>query len=329
MISFRERSPVVIGLASLVGITIGLGFAFYLNRIPFIARDYDVKAEFADAAGLTIENEVRVAGIKVGKVTAVELLRDRVLVSMEIDDGIDIPKKATAKISLKTILGTKLVAIDAAGRAPFLEEGDTIPLAQTSIPFEIFQASNSGVELLSEIDADRLNEGFQALADISDDPNRNLARALEGGAEVTGALASQSDALQSLLVRGDELLETLDESSPEIQQLLADGDRVLQLLSARRDTVQSLLRNTERLLGSFGGLLRDNRPQIDSILRDLHTTLLVVDANLAELEQAVRLLGPTSESFARITWRGRWAGICIFALEAAPPTASNPVDCGP
>ena len=340
MISFRERNPIAIGIASIIGITLGLVLAFYANRFPFIAQNYELKAEFADAAGLTPENEVRVAGIKVGKVTDVRLMKDRVLISMEIDDGIEIPRNSPAEISLKTILGTKFVAIDARGDADPYEDGDVIPLEDTSIPFEIYQASNAGVALLEDIDADQLNEGFKALANLTDDPNRNLARALDSGSQVAATLAGRSAELESLLRQGDELLATLDESSPEIQSLLENGDQVLDLLARRRATVQSLLINTDRLLASFGGLLRDNRAHIDSILRDLHAALVIVDRNLAELEEAVRILGPSSESFGRDVFRGRWATVCIMAMNAyiagdtpvsagtgAPGTPQGPVDC--
>ena len=325
MTSFRERGPIPIGIASLIGITLGLLFAFYFKRIPFFANNYTLKAEFADAAGLGPENEVRVAGIKVGKVTAVELLKDHVLVSMQIENGVDIPKRSRAAISLKTILGTKFVKVNALGAGPFFKDGDTIPIRQTSIPFEIYQAANAGVHLLQEIDAKALNEGFKALASITDDPNRNLARTLEGSAEVTQAIASQGDALQSLIEHGEELLAALDESSPDIQALLTNGDKAIELLARRRATVQALLINTERLLASFGDLLKDNRSRIDRILNDLHAVLLIVDAKLADLEQAVRLLGPSSESFGRVVWRGRWAAICVAALQAKVTVAGVPV----
>jgi phospholipid/cholesterol/gamma-HCH transport system substrate-binding protein len=258
-----------------------------------------------------------------------------VVVSMEIQNGVEIPRRSTADISLKTILGTKFVKINARGSKPYFNDGDTVPLRQTSIPFEIYQASNAGVELLQEIDAKALNDGFKALAELTRDPNRNVAKTLEGTAEVADAIGSQSDALQSLIARGEELVGALDESSPDIQRLLTNSDTVLNLLARRRATVQSLLRNTDRLLGSFGDLLRDNRGHINSILQDLHATLLIVDSKLADLEQAIRLLGPSSESLGRLTWRGRWAGICVAAIEvvtnpalpAAAAGVDSPVGC--
>lgn len=330
MISFRERNPITIGLVSLILILLALLLVFNLQVIPFIGDTYEIKAEFADAAGLGPENEVRVAGVKVGKVTGVELLQDRVLVTMEIEEDVDVPRGSQAEIALRTLLGTKFVTINARAEGEPLDDGGVIPLEQTKIPFEIYQATNAGVALLEEIDASELNEGFRALADVADDPRRDLARTLDGAAEVTEALASQSEALDSLLASGDELLATLDESSPQIQALIGNSNQVLQIISQRRAAVRSLLRNTELLAGSLGGLLRDNRAEIDSIIADLHATLIIVDSHLAELEEAVRLLGPSAESLGRILWRGRWAGICIFSIERVNglPGPAGPVDCG-
>jgi len=115
---------------------------------------------------------------------------------------------------------------------------------------------------------------------------------------------------------------------------------VLEVLAKRRATVQALLRNTDRLATQLADLLHDNRPELDTILNDLHATLEIVDDSLGQLENAIKLLGPSSEAFARIAYGGRWASICTMALEAqllppplpvsveiGTPGNGNPVDC--
>lgn len=332
-LSITERNPVTIGIASLIGLGIIAALAFSLNRIPFIARNYVLHAEFADAAGLAPENEVRVAGIKVGRVSDVALRKDRVIVTMEIDDGVEIPQNSTAAIGLKTILGTKYVAINARAEGKPLPEGATIPLLRTSIPFEIYQSTNAAVELLEGIDAEALNEGFRALEELTLDPDRDLARTLKGTGDVAKAIASEDEALRALVKRGDEVLGVLDESSPEIQALISNSNQLLEILARRRAVVQSLLRNTDLLASQLGGLLEDNQEEIKTILEELNTILKIVDSQLGQLEEAVRLLGPSSESLSRLVWTGRWANICIYAIEGVAGTPNspnpNPVDCAP
>ena len=340
MKSFRDRDPTKIGIISIAVLGAMLFGAFSFKKFPLIANRYTVVAEFADAAGLGPDNEVRVAGLKVGRVARVELARDRVLVTLDINNGVDIPKTGSAEISLKTILGTKFVVIDARGDGPFLKDGDRIPLEQTSIPFEIYQTANAAVDLLTDVDGKLLNEAFDALAEVTADPDRSLARTIEGAAGVLGTLASKRASLDAIVQRGEEVLSSLDRATPDIVKILQRGNVVLKVLADRRTTVQALLRNTEKLAVQLGGLLREKRPELDSILDDLHSTLVIVDASLGQLEEAIRLLGPSSEAFARIAYGGRWASICTMALEAqvlppplpaeisiGTPDAGGPVDC--
>lgn len=344
MKAFRERNPIRIGLASIAVLGVLLLATYYLKKLPFVSDTYRLTAEFADAAGLGPDNEVRVAGIKVGRVTNIELAADRVIVSMDISGGVDIPQDSKAEISLKTILGTKFVTIHARGDAPPFEAGGRIPLAQTSIPFEIYQIANAAVDLLTDVDGAQLNDAFDALADLTVDPKRNLARTVEGAADVLDTLAGKREAIDTVIQKGEEVLATLDESAPAIQAVLKNTNTVMEVLARRRSTVQRLLRNTELLANQLGTLLKEKRPELDSILNDLNATLKLVDASLGQVEEAIRLLGPSSEAFARIAYNGRWASICTMALGASvlppplPPSidigtgpagsATAPVDCG-
>ena len=115
MKSFRERNQVAVGIASIIVLALIFLLAFEFKKLPFISHNYTVTAEFADAAGLAPGSDVRIAGLKVGTVTKVKLDGDRVLVTLSVGGGVTIPRDATAAISLKTILGTKSVVIDAQG----------------------------------------------------------------------------------------------------------------------------------------------------------------------------------------------------------------------
>jgi phospholipid/cholesterol/gamma-HCH transport system substrate-binding protein len=341
MRSFRERDPIRIGMVSIIGLGILFVFVFELKKLPFIARSYKLTAEFADAAGLIPDNEVRVAGIKVGRVSKVELGSDRVFVSMAIARGVKIPNDATAEISLKTILGTKFVVINATGSGASLKEGDRIPLDRTTIPFEIYQIGNTAVDLLTDVNGKQLNQAFDALADATADPKRNLAGTLHGAAKVLETLGGKRGSIEEIITKGEQILATLDSSSPAIEAIIEHSNVVMEVLARRRATVRTLLQNTDRLAAQLGGLLRDKRPQLDTILDDLHATLKIVDASLGQLEEALRIIGPSSEAFARITHNGRWASICTMAVEGQllpPPLPSNieigtgtgssgPVDC--
>ena len=87
MIPFRERNPVVIGAISLALLAGSLAVAFRAGDLPVIGGGDTYYAAFTEAGGLKANDEVRIAGVRVGKVDAVELDGDHVKVAFKVDQA--------------------------------------------------------------------------------------------------------------------------------------------------------------------------------------------------------------------------------------------------
>src|SRR5262249_55541098 len=81
MKSLSERNPIAVGLAGLAILVAIALLAFNADNLPFIGGGTTYTALFTEDAGLNPGNEVRVAGVTVGKVTGVALDGNRVKVS--------------------------------------------------------------------------------------------------------------------------------------------------------------------------------------------------------------------------------------------------------
>jgi phospholipid/cholesterol/gamma-HCH transport system substrate-binding protein len=288
--NFRERSPAVVGIISIAAIAAATTFAFFIDRIPMLNQSYDVKAEFKDGAGLTAENQVRVAGIKVGTVSDIELVEDRVVVTMEIDNGTEIP---------------------------LLEDGDVIPLEDTAVPYEIYQASNQGTDVLEDLDGEALNEMLVELTKLTDVTQEELGTALEGLNRLGTGLNDKDDELRSLLSEANDLTGLLDDEGGNVNRLIDASNQVLGSLARKREDVQTLLEVTKQMAADVSGLIDNNRQELDSILTDLHRALIVLERNVEHLDVALRFSGPSSRYFGSIFTQGRWADIfsCALVLE--------------
>jgi phospholipid/cholesterol/gamma-HCH transport system substrate-binding protein len=322
--NFRERSPLLIGIISLLALAAGTTFAFSIDKLPALKQAYEIKAEFADAAGLVAENQVRVAGIKVGTVSNIELDGTKVLVTMEIENGIDIPTDAFAEIKLATILGTKFVDIESKGGEPYLGSGDLIPLDATAIPYEIYQASNQGTNVLEDLDGDALNAALQELAKLVRVSKDEVGSALAGLNDLGQGLNEREDELESLLANANDLTGLLSDEGDEINQLIVSSDEVLGSLARKRETLQSLLESTKIMSGQLAGVLRGNRENVDEILTKLHNALVVLDRNVEHLDVAFEYSGPSSRYFGSIFTHGRWGDIFTCGLIISPSCGGSP-----
>ena len=312
--NFRERSPFLIGIMSILGITVGMFFAFSIDKLPFVKQAYEVTADFANAAGLNAENQVRVAGIKVGTVQDIELLGDRVRVTMEIENGIEIPDDAFAEIKLATILGTKFVDIKGQGEAPFLEDGDHIPIDRTAIPYEIYQASNEGTGVLEGLDGEALNASLRELAKVVTVTQEELGRALSGVNRLGQSLNAKDDELRSLLSESNKLTAFLADEGDELMRLIESSNVVLETLAEQQDEIQSLLASTQFMADQLTTLLRNNRGNLDAVLARLDRALGVLARNVEHLDVAMEYAGPSSRYFGRVFSQGRWGDIYECAV---------------
>ena len=314
--NFRERSPILIGILSIVGITVGMVLSFSIDKLPFVKQAYEISADFENAAGLNPENQVRVAGIKVGTVTNLELHSDRVRVTMEIDNGIEIADDAFAEIKMATILGTKFVDIEGRGGEPFLENGDRIPLERTAIPYEIYQASNEGTGVLEDLDGPALNDMLRELATLVDVTEDELGVALKGLNELGTSLNAKQDDITSLLAQSNELTAFLRDEGDELVRLIDASNVVLETVVDQQEEIDSLLESTQFMSDQLVRVLRTNRGNVDVVLRRLDRALSVLARNVKHLDMAFEYAGPSSRYFGKVFSQGRWGDIydCVIVL---------------
>ena len=329
---FRERNPIVVGLVSVAVLTVAMLFAFSLNQLTFLRRVHDVQADFADAAGLDGGNEVRVAGLKVGKVKSVELaepdvrgVTDRVRVVMEVSNGIELGDLTEAEIKLKTILGSKFVELVPKGSEEL--EG-VIPLERTRIPFELYEVTNRTVSTVGEVDAKALNDGLRELAELFDDPEGNLGRAMDGLSKATKGLKERQSEFEDLVRYGAEILETLGSRSDALGRIFDSGAELLGALSQRRDALARFVSGSNALAAELSDLLDSTRADLDPALEDLHRTLLIVRKDIAPLEDALKTLGPGAKSFGSAFLQGHWGDIWIQTILDLPIPPLTPGGAG-
>src|SRR6476659_2792945 len=102
---FRERNPVIIGAVSLAVVALLVMAAFRAQDLPVIGGGDTYYAAFSESGGLKSNDEVRIAGVRVGKVESVALDGDHVKVTFRIDSSSGFGDQTQAAIKVKTLLG--------------------------------------------------------------------------------------------------------------------------------------------------------------------------------------------------------------------------------
>ena len=318
--SFRDRNPYLIGLVSvgLIGALVAAAFAVGIFHLGEDA--YPVRGIFADAGGIQSGDDVRVAGVKVGRVTGVEADRrqGRVFVDFLVDDGVDLGPETTAEVALQTLLGTKFLRLDGPVEGPFLasvpEDERVIPLERTKTPFDVFELARIGTRSIEATDTAKLNQFIVQLADITEGKKAQIHELLEGLNKTATAVGSRDVQLRDLLEQADKLSATLAEKDQTLVALLDHSQAILDMVARRRADIARGIENTNIAVGQLAGILGAHKTELDAILDTLHPTLDLLDRRQADLDRTLAYLGPGSIGLAKAASHGPWADVYVRTI---------------
>ncbi|MGI8462306.1 MAG: MlaD family protein [Solirubrobacterales bacterium] len=223
---------IAVGFAlSCFGLLLFLWLAFG-GPVPLGPAGYRVTVPFTEATTLAVESDVRISGVSVGKVKAVDLgtgdLDGNAVATLEIDSSYaPIPTDTRATLRQKTLLGETYVELtpgeESSGSVP---ENGSLPAAAVSESVqldEIFRSFN---------DETRVN--FQTWMQDS-------AISVNGrGADLSAALGN----LDPFAEETNDVLRILDSQRLATRQLVRDTGEVFDALSERKGQLSGLIENT-------------------------------------------------------------------------------------
>jgi phospholipid/cholesterol/gamma-HCH transport system substrate-binding protein len=281
-------------LGTLVALVLVVAGATVMDRREELGT-IEMTAHFDRAVGLFPGSSVRVLGVKVGVVTAVEPQGRSVRVTMRVPDDTRIPAGASAVIVPPSLVSDRYVQLHPVWNGgPTLADGADIPLARTRVPVELDEILGSLDRLLVAIGPDGAN------ADGS------LARLIETGAGTLGGgngkrlnatLTDFADAITTLAEGRDDLAgvienlasfsATLARNDEQIRTVTASLAAVSEQLAGEREALERALANLSVALGEVASLVRTHRV---SLVRDIDTLAQVTQTVLSDREQLIEAL---------------------------------------
>jgi phospholipid/cholesterol/gamma-HCH transport system substrate-binding protein len=321
---FRERDPLPIGIVGIIVIVALLLVGLNAGKLPFLDSGHTVKAEFSDAAGLQDGDNVRVAGVAVGKVTSVKLIEDPVshhavvLVGMKVNNATHLAARSTADIKIETLLGQVYVALTPAGIVALPH--NTIPVSATSTPTSITTAFNGLGERAGEINVNQLSESFDVLSSAFKNTPATVRSSLVGLERLSTTISSRDTQIRALLSRTNSVTGVLSSHDAEIAKLIVDSNLVLDTINQQRVAIHRLLVDTSALSKQLTGLVADNRAVIGPALAEVNRTLAILQAHQRDLNQSVHLVAPFIRGFTDTLGNGRWIESVIADIAAVGPS---------
>jgi phospholipid/cholesterol/gamma-HCH transport system substrate-binding protein len=298
---------------------------------------YKVRAIF-DSAGFVIPGEdVKIAGVKVGRIDALDVTEDfKAVVVLDIKEKAyqDFRRDAECMIRPQSLIGEKFVECEptqarAAGTEPpppleKLDEGPgagqhLLPVENTSKPVDLDLINNITREpqrarlsiILSE-----LGTGVAGRGSDLDDVIRRANPALKEVDKVLEILASENETLEKLAVDGDTVLQPLARERRRVSSAIENSGEVAEATAERRADLEADIQR----LPAFLRELRPTMVRLGAFADQATPVLDDLGAQAPAINRFLTELGPFSEAgIPALESLGDAALVGIPAMKASRP----------
>jgi phospholipid/cholesterol/gamma-HCH transport system substrate-binding protein len=285
------------GLLTAVAIAAGTSIIYQRCAGPIT-----LNAEFSSATAIYPGDEVRVAGVKVGTIAAIEPAGDHASITMHVDRDTPIPADAKAILVAQSLIAARYVQLTPAyeDSGPTLPDRATIPLDRTAVPVEWDEVKDQLTRLATELgpsgnqQSTSLSRFLDSTAHALDGGTANkLRQALNQLSGVGRILASGSGNLVDVIKNLQTFITTLRDSNQQIVQFEDRLATLSSVLDGSKSDLDAALRNVSDVVGSVERFVKGSRNQTaEQLARLTDVTQNIVD-HQKDLEQILHV-APTA-----------------------------------
>ncbi|MDG4663839.1 MCE family protein [Mycobacterium sp. 236(2023)] len=270
-----------------------------LTTVPMLFATPEYYGQFSESGGLHAGDTVRLNGMDVGSVVSIKVDGDRVRVGFTLG-ATTVGTDSRVSIRTDTILGKKTLEIEPRGSTR-LRANETLPLDQSTTPYQIYDAFDDLTRSTAGWDIDSLRESLNVLSETITATAPELSAALTGVAEFSDTIGTRDEQLNDLLSNADQVATVLGNRSDNINQLVLNAQALLAKFNARQADIDTLLGNVTAVSTQVAGFIDDN-PNLNAVLTQLRTLSQTLVENKAKLTQTLatvdRFVGAISEAVA-------------------------------
>jgi phospholipid/cholesterol/gamma-HCH transport system substrate-binding protein len=286
MLKYRGSQLARAGFIGVALLALVIAIGLRPQQLTSLASDLHYRARFTEAGGLSVGNNVTVAGIKVGTVTDVALDDGTALVTLAVRSSVHLGSDTTAHIRTGSLLGARIVTLESAG-AQRLNPHQIIPISRTASPYSLNDAVDDLTTNIGGTNTDTLNQSLDALSSTLDQIAPELGPTFDGLTRISRALNGRSDTLGDLLKNAADVTGVLSQRSDEVNSLILNGNDLLQTLVERRNEIAELFANTTAVTRELSGLVADNEAKLAPTLKQLNEIAAMLEKNRDNLDKAL------------------------------------------
>lgn len=270
------------------------------NGLPGDSREFD--AQFTDVSGLRVGDDVKVAGVRVGQVTAIEVHDQGAQVSFKLQDSQRILDTTRVVMRYQNLLGQRYLSLVQQGEeGADLESGADIPVEMTDPGFDLTELLNGFRPLFEVLQPEDVNTLAESLVKVLQGESGTVEQLLAQTAELTNFFASRDDVYGEVLTNLIPVLQNLAGQGDNVSTTIVELKNLMVALAQDRKSIGRSIDAVGQLVGTTSEFLDTVDDPLVRALDEFVTTAKINASTRNELRTALKSFTGTVEALGRIT----------------------------
>ena len=281
-----------------------------------VGKTTSYHAQFSDVTGLLAGNEVRIAGVKVGKVKSIGLKGKLADVTLQLDGARQLTDSDILQLRYRNLVGERYVAVvQGTGAGNPLKGGSTVPLSRTRNALDLTVLFNGFRPLLQALDPSTVNQVSYEIIQTLQGEGGTLDALLSRTASLTNTLADKDAVIGRVVDNLTTVLDTVDRRDSDLNNLITQLRRLSSGFAADRTTIGQSIVGIGHLTDATAGLISDIRPSLRTDIAQLGGVAKNLDDNKAIVDGVLQRLPDKLNHIIATATYGGWFNFYLCGLE--------------
>jgi phospholipid/cholesterol/gamma-HCH transport system substrate-binding protein len=307
-----------------IGLTLFLILSIVVTWMVFVTLRREVTGDtnhysalFTDVSGLHTGDDVRVAGVRVGRVDEVELQGVLAKVTFRVQKDQPLYDNTTASVSYQNIIGQRYLGLSPGkgGDQRPLPFDAQIPLERTEPSFDITYLLRGFEPLFALLDPKQVDNLTNAIITALQGDNGSVLALVTQTSALAETFSGPDQVLGNLITNLDSVVTNLAKQNANLQAVIGQTRNVMTGLTARRDELRASVGSIGKTVSRLATITDDVYPDLhDFITREPGFAAHIVGDGRNRLAFLASNLPYVLKGVARFTQSGAYGD--IYACDA-------------
>lgn len=322
----ERRTLINVAVFTMAMVLVAAGLIVVFGQFRF-ASSNQYHATFTEASRLKSGQDVRIAGVPVGSVSAVTLNPDNTVdVAFDVDKRYQLYTSTRAVVRYENLVGDRYMEITSGpGELQKLPAGSTLSTANTQPALDLDALLGGLRPVLKGLDGNKVNEVSNAVIELLQGQGGAIQNMLASTSSFSQNLAARDQLIGDVITNLNTVLGTIDDKGEQFNASVDELQKLITGLAENRDPIAGAIAPLASAENDLTEMLKASRRPLQGVIENARPLMQRMDERKADINKVIE---PLAENYMRLNGLGAYGAFfniyyCSIRMKINGPAGSD------